>query len=494
MEKDAPSPLTPAVLSDLFNDRKPHQVFDLLNTYYPANSAIYKHGGLKNLRTMYDNDDEITAAIDTRHESCVSTPWTLEGGDDAERELLWEFIQPFVRDIVSYAWWAVPYGYSVIQVVYDEDFYIQTGLIRPQCIIDEAFDEFRPLRDGRLAHNKYVNRVNEDDAVENPQKYIHVVRNPSYYSPQGEALFTRLYYAWIYRCHGWQYFMDYMETWSKPFMHATTTGSKDTLKALNELLTAEKRPTAITTDEKTKLDVKGAGANNGDIFELMNRGTSERIQRLILGQTLTSGASTSGSQALGNVHNEVRMDKRRADCRLVGQAVQKLVNYLHAMNEMTGDIPLFKMEDPQGLDRERAERDAILTQQVGVNFTKKYIVERFDLEEDDFEIAQQDVIPDANVFGDHSHDLFKFMSAEGLNQRQKASFDLETDAIKEVGDLLDVDEMQALIRTSKTKADLEKNLQAFIVREDPKFMDVFERAIYLSQLKGYVDGKEKANG
>lgn len=491
MEKQETTEITAKVKSDLFTEKTPHQIFSLLDRYWPAKDQLTKHGGAHKLRKMYDTDDEIAGAIDTRQEACVSTPWTLEGGQDDVKDLLWEFINPFVADLISYSWWAVPFGYSVTQVVYDEEFYNETGLIKPQCILDQPFEEFEPLRNGMLAKKTFLRSSIKDHLVTPPEKYIHVVRKPSYHCPQGEPLFTRLYYAWIYRCHGWEYFMEYLEKWANPFIHAQASGAGETLNHINELLGATKRPTAITTDVETKIDIKSPSSNSGPLFELMNRGTSERIHRLILGQTLTSGTSGVGSQALGTIHNEVRQDKRRSDCKLVSQAVQKLVNYLYNLNGMKGDIPLFKMNDPQGLEIQRAERDAILSTQVGIQFTKKYMIERYDFEEEDIEVIQKDVALSDVSFDNHSHDLFKFMSSEGLNPRQKASFDLETEAIKESGDLIDPDEMQALIRASKSSKDLEKKLEAFVAREDPKFMDVLTRALYLSQLKGYVDGKEK---
>ncbi len=491
MENEKTENLTPLIKSNLFAEKSPHQIFSLLDQYYSPRSQIEKHGGVGKLRKIYETDDEVASAVDTRHEACLSTPWTLEGGDDDVREILWEFINPFVLDLIGYSWWAVMYGYSVAQVIYDEDFYKETGLIKPKSIIDQPFEYFQPLRNGMLKKRSFLKSSKDQEYVSPPEKYIHVVRKPSYDSPEGQPLITKLYYPWIYRCHGWEYFMEYLEKWSNPFLHAKTKGSGETLKMLNELLANEKRPSAVTTDLETVIDIKSPSSNSTPSFELMNRGTSERINRLVLGQTLTSGTSGVGSQALGNVHNAVREDKRRSDCKMVSKAVQKLVNYLFNLNKMSGDVPIFKMEDSKGLEIERAQRDSILSSNLGVQFTKKYLIERYDLEEDDIEVVRKETSFSDPSFSGHSHDLLKFMSSEGLNARQKASFDLETEAIKQSGDIIDLDELRALIRASKSPKDLEKNLEAFIVREDPVFMEVLTKALYLSQLKGYVDGKEK---
>lgn len=116
-----------------------------------------------------------------------------------------------------------------------------------------------------------------------------------------------------------------------------------------------KYPSGATDNEKSRLlqAVLGIGHNAGGIIpkgmdiefhEAAKGGGSdpfmtmmswcERIQsKVILGQTLTSQVDSTGSQALGNVHNEVRQDIRDHDLRQMANTLNRdLVLPMHALN------------------------------------------------------------------------------------------------------------------------------------------------------------------
>ena len=123
-----------------------------------------------------------------------------------------------------------------------------------------------------------------------------------------------------------------------------------------------KYPSGATPDEKQRLlqAVLGIGHNAGGIIpkgmeiefhEAAKGGGSdpfmtmmswcERIQsKVILGQTLTSQVDSTGSQALGNVHNEVRQDIRDHDLRQFRNTLNRdLILPMHMLNSKsyTGD-------------------------------------------------------------------------------------------------------------------------------------------------------------
>jgi len=119
-----------------------------------------------------------------------------------------------------------------------------------------------------------------------------------------------------------------------------------------------KYPSGATDTEKSRLlqAVLGIGHNAGGIIpkgmeiefhEAAKGGGSdpfmtmmswcERIQsKVILGQTLTSQVDSTGSQALGNVHNEVRQDIRAHDLRQMANTLNRdLVLPMHALNSLS---------------------------------------------------------------------------------------------------------------------------------------------------------------
>jgi len=84
----------------------------------------------------------------------------------------------------------------------------------------------------------------------------------------------------------------------------------------------------------------------------------ERIQsKVILGQTLTSQVDSTGSQALGNVHNGIRLDIRDHDLRQIAMTLNRdLIWPMHMMNSKsyTGDKRrkprlVFDTQEPEDL-------------------------------------------------------------------------------------------------------------------------------------------------
>lgn len=78
--------------------------------------------------------------------------------------------------------------------------------------------------------------------------------------------------------------------------------------------------------------------------------------KVILGQTLTAGEGTHGTQALGNVHNEVRLDIRNADARQIEQTINaQLVRAYCLLNHAAADprrLPRFAFDTGEAEDLE----------------------------------------------------------------------------------------------------------------------------------------------
>jgi phage gp29-like protein len=89
-------------------------------------------------------------------------------------------------------------------------------------------------------------------------------------------------------------------------------------------------------------------------FEAMLDRMDAAISKAIVGQTLTSGEGKHGTQALGNVHNEVRLDILAADAELISETLsQQLVAPLALLNIAGMDpkrLPRFVIEVPEPQD------------------------------------------------------------------------------------------------------------------------------------------------
>ncbi|WP_416305201.1 DUF935 domain-containing protein [Neptunicella sp. SCSIO 80796] len=99
---------------------------------------------------------------------------------------------------------------------------------------------------------------------------------------------------------------------------------------------------------------KGGG---GDPFMTMMMFCERAQSKCILGQTLTSQSDSTGSQALGNVHNEVRQDIRDHDVRQIANTLNRdLIWPMYMLNgkSYTGDPRrkpklVFDVQEPEDL-------------------------------------------------------------------------------------------------------------------------------------------------
>jgi phage gp29-like protein len=72
---------------------------------------------------------------------------------------------------------------------------------------------------------------------------------------------------------------------------------------------------AAIIPEGMKIDFQRAAQGDNKAFDSMITNMEKIISKVVLGGTLTGGEGEHGTQALGNVHNELRHDLLKSDAR-----------------------------------------------------------------------------------------------------------------------------------------------------------------------------------
>jgi phage gp29-like protein len=337
----------------------------------------------KELRTL-ESDDEIYAAIETRREALIATPWRLETGLVRQNNFLWTEIERVIATVLRGAFNAVLYGYSVQEVIYKNT----DGKITIAEVSEKPFEWFEPKSNGDLIYRSMQDPMGE--IVDTQFKFLLTVRNQTYRQPYGEAILSRLYWAWLFRVNGWKFWAKNLERAGIPFLKGTApdmpmADGTPSVDHLSVVLNAAVQNATLALPAGWEAEFMSV-QQNGATFEQFENAILKRIQKVILGQTLTSDVGKTGSFAAAKVHQSVLDDRRKADMRLVTKAVQTLVNALHTLNGFTGEPPTFVMEDDTGLEVERADRDSKLVQAGVLKLTPDYLLRVYDYEDGDFEI------------------------------------------------------------------------------------------------------------
>lgn len=438
-----------------------------------------------------EHDDEITAALDTRRDAATITPWRFEHPQARARKFFTDAITPHMPAIMAASWQAVPYGYSVFELVYaepDNPINPTPGKIGIADVLECPMEWFRVVPGGELLWR-------DQNLAADPRKFFAAVRQPTLRKPMGDSILAKLYWPWYFRTHGWKFWAKFLEQAAVPLLIGKTMGDKEGL--LNVLRGVTQGP-AIAINDTDVVDALDLPGNSGNKFNEFELACVRRIQRLILGQTLTSGTDGgSGNRALGEVHNEVRMDKRRADVMLIISTVQRVANTLAALNGM--EPPQFIMEDGSGLEMERAQRDKLLTDAGMLKFTPEYLREKYGLEESDFTIPAEptpeqptanaaDMAAQVHTFADGSKPARPRFTAG-----QQAIEDEIDRTLNTLTSPLESKAIKSAIRMATSPEDLMERLGvAMSDADDATFRTVLERAMFAADLTGYGQASKAA--
>ena len=349
-------------------------------TTIPDPDELLQKAGIKRYQLrQLELDDEISQCKDTRVEAVVATPWRLEPNQHRVGKFLTSVIEPHIENMKRGVLEARFYGYSVMEIIYKQ---VEKGIGLDRLSL-KPLEWFQPQRDGSLKFFPNDGSGGTEGLDCDPFKFLLTVCNGSYRNPFGESLLSRLYFPVTWRREGWSLWLGFLETFGEPIILGQVRNYKDFVEAMKE---QGVRSTVAWESIDGEDKVQPITASTPGEFDRLEAAILRRIQKLILGQTLTSDVGSNGSYAVAAIHNEVRNDKRRADMRMVQSTGQQLVNNLAMINGL--EPPKFIMADDSGLEMSRAQRDSILSPVLassGFQFTQKYFLDRYDIETADLQ-------------------------------------------------------------------------------------------------------------
>lgn len=486
----------------------PYAVDQFANLLFalPDPDEILKKAG-KNRQHLREllGDDEISAALDTRRDAVIGTPWRLEGEDGdstSERvEFLREQVERHFEDLVGAAWNAAPFGYSVIELVWER----LDGRLGIKEAVEKPFEWFQPQRDGSLRYLKIGATMGfttgiEGVPVDTNYKFLLTRRQPSYRNPRGEALLSRVYWPWFLRSQGWRFWARFLERFGAPLLVGHTQGSVTEMR--DALLQAVQSAVVAVSGTDAKVEAVSPG-NAGEAFTRFTELVDKRIQKAILGQTLTTDSNGKGSYAQAKVHDSVREDRKAADIRMVTRTVQRLVNALSYYNFPGQPAPRFAMEAGEGLAMDRADRDAKLVQSGVLRLTEQYLLDRYDFDDGDFEVPEAIAPPQlagpgqrgAAPADEEEEEGAQFAAARQFAGRRRNRFtadqeaveDLVDDALSAARSPVDPKKVRSAVLAATSPQDLVERLTELAKDAPPgAFAELVERSLFAADLMGYA--------
>ena len=435
------------------------------------------------LKILLD-DDEVAQAVETRIDALLATPFRIEPSDTPEAELLRQELNEWFCEIAGGALNALLFGYSVQEVVYEQK---QSGHMGVQWVGEKPMQWFEPKADGRLIYRADGNGMEKE--VDQKFKFLLTRRKATYEQPYGKALLATLYWLFFFKQNGFKFWAKFLEKFGTPILLAKVGSRDTTTTAMNNALLNAHAQSVLTIDNKDDVQLLSTPGNGsaGSSFESFNDQLMRQIQKVVLGQTLTSGNDGGGSHALGQVHENVRQDKLKSDIRLVTPTIQTLVNALCTLNQWPKHKVLVG-EKAKPLNKEQAERDSHL-KNAGANLTPEYFQREYGLQEGDVEVAPVSDTKVAPQFSALPKSAFNF-KAQSQNLKPE-QIELEQVAENQPKVLLNESDLEQIVSGSKDSNELLTKLYSATKGASVQDFEItMARALFMSDVIGYVHARQ----
>ncbi|AIZ78767.1 DUF935 domain-containing protein [Actinobacillus equuli] len=309
-----------------------------------------------------ERDSSIFANIQTRKRAVLGVDWVIKAPRNAtpqEEKLRDEVDELFyqignLEDLMMDCMDAIGHGFSALEIEWQFNGKQWLPVIfshRPQSW----------FKWGKVDNLLLKTPQNQDgEPLRDFGWVVHTHKSRSTQAARNN-LFRTLAWLYMFKHYSIHDFAEFLELYGMPirigkYGAGASKGEKETLKrALAEIghNAAGIMPESMSIELHNAANT-GAGSGNNPFLQMVDW-CEKSIARLILGQTLTSGADgKSSTNALGNVHNEVRRDLLVSDVKQLGQTfTQQIILPFLQINFAGIDpnrIPTFEFDTKQPAD------------------------------------------------------------------------------------------------------------------------------------------------
>ncbi|MGI2182426.1 DUF935 domain-containing protein [Shewanella oncorhynchi] len=285
-----------------------------------------------------EKDGHLYAELDKRKRALIGVDYYLipprnpTPQEKADTEYLQEMLEEgnWIKTLIKSMSDAILKGFSMHELAWTRE-------------LGEWFIEVPEYRDPSwfMTHPERHNELRLRDATVNGAdlwpfgwiKHIHPAKS-GYISRSG--LVRQLIWPFIFKNYSVRDLAEFLEIYGLPLrIGQYPAGASDEEKRalLNAVMSIGHNAGGIMPKGMV-MDFESAATGQADPFDLMISWAEKTMSKVILGGTLTSQADgKSSTNALGNVHNEVRQELRDADLSLIAETLTRdLVAPLYALN------------------------------------------------------------------------------------------------------------------------------------------------------------------
>ena len=417
------------------------------------------------LKLLYD--DEIYGCISRRTAAVMGNAWHIEGDNT---DWLYEAVSAVYEDAVRVMMQALWIGSSIGELIWQDG---EQKTIR--AVVPRVIEQFKADNDGNLIWKS----PGGGEVAVIPEKVLRGAVNVNETNPYGDALLSRVYWAWFAKNYAEQFWNKFAERHASPLTvikSAVNTANRDEAQRdLAALAAAGSQAVAdgvVAMSDQDTIEFITAN-DDGTAHEKYTRHQIQRIQKTLLGRVLTSELET-GSRAAQETDDGFTRDIADADLTFVERGLNHIVDCLLTVNGINPDGVYFTYERAQTIDKERWERDVALLNTGKIELTEQYYRDNYGLEPQHFRVVSQTATP-------------KLSLSLSLTPGAQEVEDGITAALKHAPEMLGVEAVLAVARGARDETDLVRRLALlYDDHDDSQYTDWLAGALALAAAQGYV--------
>ena len=249
-------------------------------------------------RDMIATDTQIQSDFGKRKAAVLGDAMNLQpfdkkrAADVAAKELCWALLdKPFFTKAVAHLLDATLYPVAVIEKVYGpgatSNFDLVNLLPVPYSLLDFSTGALR------IFDVDETGRILQTSHEADPARYIihrgHVMPTPDTWGGPARALL----FWWLLRTMNRQWWAQFLEKYGQPFLKGKYSNKDDRL-VLERAFRAALKLGGIVISAKTEAEIVQAANTSGDHFQKFIECCNLEISKLIVGQTLSTNAQSTG--------------------------------------------------------------------------------------------------------------------------------------------------------------------------------------------------------
>lgn len=356
-------------------------------------------------------DPNVAGAIGRRKAGTLRQRWWLNpesaSGPGLEESTAWwdRFVTRQVIDVMLNA---ASHGAQPMEVIWGE----QDGLSLPRRLADRANEHFAYSESGNLLYRPRVGKTTVvrrfDDGEPEPgevsRKFLLPRHGATAKNPYGRALLSLCFWPVSLKRGGVEFYSNLIERYGTPYLmieDLDLSGTDEEQAAELTTLMAQWNAMvqggiiALKGGAKGRIDSSGASAAAADLYLQFLQFHNQEASKGILGHAAGLD-STPGKLGGEDTAEEAIADHIEADTAMLQAELQTLLEWVYYFNWPDSLPPTVEAYHVGDINMPKAQLYALLSQQLGVEFTDEHIATTFSLPAGSF---KRRIVDDGGLLG-----------------------------------------------------------------------------------------------